>query len=215
MAQVDYKLEICNRALSFCSRGVINSMLEVDSTPLGDVVNRNYELARLSCLATRHWNFATKRAMMPFVIPSWGKRTGYRYVNTPADFVAIVDIERGEKYEGLYEQSQDADYRVISGVIEIPSSTHSITYVNATTNTAELLVSYVSSDDSIKYPPLFTLFLSYKLAVIIAPAVKEGLADVGALMQLANEAFMEAIRHDSCQEAGGSIGGRSYLNVRL
>jgi hypothetical protein len=170
--------EISNMAISHLGVGKEIADLDTETSAEAKACRRFYDIARDTVLRDFQWPFATKIASLGLVESDPNTEWDYSY-RYPSDCITLRRILSGVRQDTLdskvpYKIAQDSSGRLIFSDEENASVEYT-----------------VKVTDPAKYTPDFTLALSYRLAVYIAPRVTRG--DPFKLMEKAMGMYMDII----------------------
>ncbi len=170
--------EISNMAISHLGVGKEIADLDTETSAEAKACRRFYDIARDTVLRDFEWPFATKIASLGLVESDPNTEWDYSY-RYPSDCITLRRILSGVRQDTLdskvpYKIAQDSSGRLIFSDEENASVEYT-----------------VKVTDPAKYTPDFTLALSYRLAVYIAPRVTRG--DPFKLMEKAMGMYMDII----------------------
>ncbi len=160
------EIEICNLALGHLGdTATVASIDPPEGSAQAEHCARFYPIARDMLLQAHGWNFATRRiqlAQMAEVPYGWA----YAYAR-PEGALDVFDIQ--------FQNTMDFAQPSYPFVCESDADGNEVIYTDVENAVARYIVRIA---DTTKFPPLFTLALSWQLAGMLAGPVLKG--DVGA-----------------------------------
>lgn len=155
------KTEICNIALAHLGVGTEIGNLDSETSSEAASCRRYYEIAKDTTLRDFPWRFSSKDRSLSLIAENPNDQWGYSY-RYPSDCIKMRKI-----YSGLRTDTNDT---------RVP---YEITRDDAGlviyTDMREACLHYTfKNDDPDQYPPDFTMALSWRLAMYIAPRVTNG-----------------------------------------
>lgn len=155
------EVSICNLALAHLGEAATISSIEPpEGSAQAEYCALFYPIARDSLLELHNWSFATKQIKPAQLSGQW---SGWRYAYTqPADSVKIVSLTLQDEASGerLIPYTREAD-SYGSEMILTNDENISLKYIYSVLNTN-------------KFPPLFTMTLSWHLASMLAGPILKG-----------------------------------------
>lgn len=155
------EVSICNLALAHLGEAATISSIEPpEGSAQAEYCALFYPIARDSLLELHNWSFATKQIKPAQLSGQW---SGWRYEYTqPADSVKIVSLTLQDEASGerLIPYTREAD-SYGSEMILTNDENISLKYIYSVLNTN-------------KFPPLFTMTLSWHLASMLAGPILKG-----------------------------------------
>ena len=155
------KTEICNLALSHLGIGKEVANIDSEQSAEASACRRFYETAKDECLRDFNWPFTTTFATLGLVEidPTDEWAYSYRY---PSDCLKLRRILSGLRNDNRqsrvpYKMGQDTEGLLLYTDMQNAKIEYS-----------------VREDDTDRYPVDFTVALSYKMAVYIAPRLAAG-----------------------------------------
>lgn len=155
------KTEICNLAILHLGSAKAISNLDTDQSTEGSVCRRFYPETLRAVLRDCEWPFASKTIELGLIEtdPTTEWKYSYRY---PSDCVKYRRILSGVRKDTL---DSSIEYRILRDL------SGKIIYTDQENACGEYTL---LNDDPAQYPSDFTLALSYRLAVYIAPSLTSG-----------------------------------------
>ena len=159
------EIDICNLALSHLGdTATVASIDPPEGSAQAEHCSRFYPIARDAMLELFHWKFATRRATLALLTAdSWDWNYAY---GKPADALKILAVLPA----GASSDDESAEF-------DIESDTSGTTVILTDEEGASL--KYIALvTDTIVFPPLFVMALSWQLASLLAGPILKG--DAGA-----------------------------------
>ena len=202
-------LDICNLALSHLGdTATVSSIDPPEGSAQAEHCARFYPMARDSLLELHPWSFATKRVALA-ILGSGAPEWDYCYAQ-PADALNVVSVlppYASDDYSIGTIAGVDPSASTVSGYVpqpfacEIDADGNSIIL----TDQADALLRYTMSNvDETKFPPLFTMALSWHLAGMLAgPILKgeAGAAEAKRCSAMMNAYLSQATESDASQRS--------------
>lgn len=160
------EIEVCNLALGHLGDdATVASIDPPEGSAQAEHCARFYPIARDTLLQSHGWNFATRRiqlAQMSAVPYGWA----YAYAR-PDGALDVFDIQ--------FPETMDYAQQSYPFVCESDADGNEVIYTDVENAVARYIVQVT---DTTKFPPLFTLALSWQLASLLAGPILKG--DAGA-----------------------------------
>ncbi len=155
------EVSICNLALAHLGEvATVSSIEPPEGSAQAEYCAMFYPIARDSLLELHNWSFATKQIKPAKLSGQW---SGWRYAYTqPADSVKIVSLTR---------QDETSEERLIPYTREADSYGSEMILTNDEDISLKYIYSVLNTN---KFPPLFTMTLSWHLASMLAGPILKG-----------------------------------------
>ena len=190
-------VDICNLALAHLGdSATVTSLDPPEGSAQAEHCARFYPIARNALLALHAWGFATTRAPLAPLGSSPSPWWSHAYA-LPQDTLSVLAILAPDAGDD-YLQAGQATPQPFS--CEVDATGQRIVL----TNQPGALLRYTRVElDAGRFPPLFTLTLSWQLAGMLAgPLIKgeAGAAEAKRCAQMAQAYLAQATRHDASQQ---------------
>jgi hypothetical protein len=168
------KTDICNIALMSLKSATVTN-IETDKTTGGIACNLFYDSVLKSLLEQYNWSFAQTRTALRLSNHPTSDEWGFAY-SYPVDAVKIIEIDS-----------------VAGNVVpfEIGYGSQSTIILTNKQNATAVYTKFIT--DSSRFPALFSMSLSYKLASAIATSVCDG--DLFNLGAIAEQKYLQTVSH--------------------
>jgi hypothetical protein len=187
------EVDIANLALSHLGDdATIASLDPPEGSAQAEHCARFYPMARDSLLEMHSWRFATRRTALAELTNTW-PQWAYAYAK-PADCLRVISVIDPEAPDDL---AQLGVKTAKPFTVEINDDLAEVILTNQT----DAVLRYVArTEDTTKFPPLFTMALSWHLASMIAgPVLKgdAGAAEAKRCTQVAQQWLARALASDA------------------